>query len=111
VACGILDGMQVPLFVRPLTDAERQALEAGLHSSDAFVLRRCQILLASARRARPRHRPAGGLLRASRPQRPLCLQQEPARHRQLEQRLVLGSEYTDCDLKTFFAANCNQVLQ
>jgi transposase len=35
--------------VRPLTDAERTALEAGLRSSDAFVLRRCQILLASAR--------------------------------------------------------------
>jgi transposase len=36
-------------MVRPLTDAERQALTAGLRSSDAFVLRRCQILLASAR--------------------------------------------------------------
>ena len=41
--------MQAPLFVRPLTDAERQTLEAGLRSSDAFVLRRCQILLASTR--------------------------------------------------------------
>jgi transposase len=38
-----------PIFVRPLTDAERQQVEAGLRSSDAFVLRRCQILLASAR--------------------------------------------------------------
>jgi transposase len=38
-----------PIFVRPLTDAERQQIEAGLRSSDAFVLRRCQILLASAR--------------------------------------------------------------
>jgi transposase len=38
-----------PRFVRPLTDAERAALEAGLRSSDAFALRRCQILLASAR--------------------------------------------------------------
>jgi transposase len=37
------------IFVRPLTDAERQQLEAGLRSSSAFVLRRCQILLASAR--------------------------------------------------------------
>jgi hypothetical protein len=35
--------------VRPITDAERQRLGAGLRSSDAFVLRRCQILLASAR--------------------------------------------------------------
>ena len=30
-------------------DAERQPVEAGLRSSDAFVLRRCQILLARAR--------------------------------------------------------------
>ncbi len=42
--------MQAPLFVRPLTDSERDALIAGLHSSAAFTLRRCQILLASARR-------------------------------------------------------------
>ena len=32
-----------------MTDAERRQVEAGLRSSDAFVLRRCQILLASAR--------------------------------------------------------------
>jgi transposase len=38
-----------PKFVRPLEDAERAALAAGLRSSDAFTLRRCQILLASAR--------------------------------------------------------------
>ncbi len=38
-----------PLYVRTLTDDERKQLEAGLRSSDAFVLRRCQILLASAR--------------------------------------------------------------
>jgi transposase len=36
-------------MVRPLTDTERQALTAGLRSPDAFVLRRCQILLASTR--------------------------------------------------------------
>src|SRR3712207_9584413 len=41
--------MKAPLFVRPLTDAERSDLLAGLRSPDAFVLRRCQILLASAR--------------------------------------------------------------
>jgi transposase len=41
--------MRTPIFVRPLTDAEREALEAGLRSSEAFTLRRCQILLASAR--------------------------------------------------------------
>lgn len=37
------------MFVRPLTDDERRQLEAGLRSSDAFVLRRSQMLLASAR--------------------------------------------------------------
>lgn len=37
-------GMKRPIFVRELTDGERQALEAGLRSSEAFVLRRAQIL-------------------------------------------------------------------
>ncbi len=41
--------MKRPIFVRPLSDAEREALEEGLRSSDAFVLRRCQALLASSR--------------------------------------------------------------
>jgi transposase len=41
-----------PLFVRPLTDAERQTLEESLRSPDAFVLRRAQIVLASAAGAR-----------------------------------------------------------
>lgn len=41
--------MRPPIFVRPLTEEERKRIEAGLRSSDAFVLRRCQILLASAR--------------------------------------------------------------
>jgi transposase len=46
--------MRRPIFVRPLTDAERKQIEAGLRSSDAFVLRRSQILLASARGERAR---------------------------------------------------------
>src|ERR687890_222673 len=45
--------MKPPLFVRPLTDPERAALRAGLRSKDAFTLRRCQILLASADGRRP----------------------------------------------------------
>jgi transposase len=44
--------MKPPIFVHTLSKNERQELEAGLRSSDAFVLRRCQILLASARRER-----------------------------------------------------------
>src|SRR4051795_838075 len=38
-----------PLFVRELSDPERHALQAGLRSSDGFTVRRCHILLASAR--------------------------------------------------------------
>src|SRR5215207_4541045 len=41
--------MKRPIFVRPVSDAERETLEAGLRSPDAFTLRRCQILLASDR--------------------------------------------------------------
>ena len=41
--------MKPPIFVRTLSNEEREELEAGLLSSDAFVLRRCQILLASSR--------------------------------------------------------------
>jgi transposase len=44
----ILYAMKRPIYVRPLSDAERETLEAGLRSPDAFTLRRCQILLASA---------------------------------------------------------------
>src|SRR5579863_4958325 len=40
--------MKPPVFVRALSPEERQALTNGLHSPDAFVLRRSQILLASA---------------------------------------------------------------
>lgn len=38
-----------PLFVRPPCEEEQQALAAGLRSADAFTLRRCQAILASAR--------------------------------------------------------------
>ena len=41
--------MKLPIFIRPLTQDEREQIQARLRSSDAFVLRRCQILLASAR--------------------------------------------------------------
>ncbi len=41
--------MKEPIFVNALSEDEREALEAGLRSKDAFVLRRCQILLASDR--------------------------------------------------------------
>jgi len=41
--------MRRPIFVRPLTEGEHAALTAALRSGDAFVLRRAQIVLASAR--------------------------------------------------------------
>lgn len=42
------------MSVRFLTEAERQALEAGLRSKASFVLRRCQIVLLSAKGQRPK---------------------------------------------------------
>lgn len=41
--------MKPRIFVRDLSEEERQSLSAGLRSPDAFVLRRSQILCASAR--------------------------------------------------------------
>lgn len=44
-----MDGMRPPLFVRALSDEERPQLAAGVRSSEAVRVRRCQIVLASAR--------------------------------------------------------------
>ena len=41
--------MRKPLYIRSLTAGEQQILQEGLRSPNAFVLRRCHILLASAR--------------------------------------------------------------
>jgi hypothetical protein len=41
--------MKPHIFVRDLSEEEQKSLSIGLRSSDAFVLRRSQILLASAR--------------------------------------------------------------
>lgn len=46
--------MKEPIFVRSLTKNERAILRTGLRSADAFRLRRCQILLASAENTTPR---------------------------------------------------------
>jgi len=45
--------MKPPLFIRPLAESERAVLRQSLRSPDAFTLRRCQILLASAQGQRP----------------------------------------------------------
>ena len=40
--------MKPPIYVRKLTKKEKQALQAGVRSKDPFVIRRSQIVLASA---------------------------------------------------------------
>ena len=51
----MLLGMKTPVFVRELTCEERQQLEAGLRSKNAFTFKRCQILLASADKQTVKH--------------------------------------------------------
>ena len=41
--------MKPPIFVRSLSEKEREILETGLRSKDTFTLRRSQMLLASSR--------------------------------------------------------------
>ncbi len=41
--------MKRPIFVRPLSAEEQATVAAGLRAADAFRLRRCQIIAASAR--------------------------------------------------------------
>src|SRR5919206_2304713 len=49
-----LTWMHPPIFVREPSDAERARLEAALRASDAFTVRRAQIVPASADGRRPR---------------------------------------------------------
>jgi hypothetical protein len=37
----MIEDMQTPHFIRPLTEDERHHIQTGLRSKDAFVLRRC----------------------------------------------------------------------
>lgn len=46
--------MKAPMYVRALSPEEQAGLEAGLRSSEAFTLRRSQIVLASSRKQRPK---------------------------------------------------------
>jgi transposase len=46
--------MKPPMFIRPLTDAERLQLEADRRTADAFRVRRAQIVLASAQQLSPK---------------------------------------------------------
>lgn len=46
--------MKVPIYIRALSPVEQAGIETGLRSSNAFTLRRSQILLASSRAQRPK---------------------------------------------------------
>ena len=46
--------MKLPLFIRPLTDNERMQLEVDRRTTDAYRVRRAQIVLASARQLPPK---------------------------------------------------------
>ena len=41
--------MKPPIFVRPLSEDERESLQKGLRSKNTFTMRRSQMLLASSR--------------------------------------------------------------
>lgn len=41
--------MKPPIFIRSLSEKEREILKTGLRSKDTFTLRRSQMLLASSR--------------------------------------------------------------
>ena len=68
--------MKTPIFVRSLSEEERESLEGGLRSKDTFTMRRSQIALGElpgrARpedRLKPRMRLANGARRHKRLQR------------------------------------------
>ena len=44
-----METMRPPIFVRSLSDTEKEHLETALRSKDAFVMRRAQVILASER--------------------------------------------------------------
>src|SRR5215831_6735186 len=80
--------MPAPLFVRALTKEERATRHAGRRATDAFTLRRSQILLASAEGHTPRqiaqHLGCGdqtvrNVLRAFAREGVGCLQQQSSR--------------------------------
>ena len=86
-------GMKAPIFVRPLSESEYDTLRAGLRSSEAFTLRRSQILLASAEGQTPRQiaRRVGcgdqtvrNVLRAFAAEDVACLQQKSSRPKSLK---------------------------
>lgn len=88
--------MPAPLFVRALTEQERATLQARRRATDAFTLRRSQILLASAEGHTPRqiaqHLGCGdqtvrNVLRAFAGEGVECLQQKSSRPKTVKPQL------------------------
>src|SRR5262249_2547196 len=80
--------MKPPLFVRPLSEAERVALRQGLRCGDSFTRRCCQMLLRSDQGQRPCQigsalgctaQAVRNTLRAFATQGLACLRQKPSR--------------------------------
>jgi len=80
--------MKPPLFVRPLSQAEREALRQGLRCGDSFTRRRCRLLLQSDKGQRPSQIAAAlgcsaqavrNTLRAFAAEGLACLRQKPSR--------------------------------
>lgn len=80
--------MKPSMYVGPLSSTRRQRLEKGLRSRDAFELRRCQILLASAGGQRPsqiaahvgcKAQTVRNVIRAYRADTATCLRAKPFR--------------------------------
>ena len=102
--------MKTPIFIRSLSEEEREHLQEGLRSKDAFTLRRCQGPMPGAPgefeggggpedRLEPRMRPANGSERHPRLQREgsgcarcqiLAPQKDPRGLRREERRSLAG---------------------
>jgi len=94
--------MKPTSFVRTLTAAERQQLQAGLRSGEAFTVRRAQVLLSSASGLRPSQiarnlgcavRTVHNVLHAFTREGLGCLAEKS--HRPLSARPALDDRYTD----------------
>jgi hypothetical protein len=92
----MVSSMKPPIFVRELSEEERERLEAGLRAADAFVMRRCQILLASARGTSPEDSPESWMRLADGAQRHPSLQREGPRSPHAR---LLSSEARACRLR------------
>jgi transposase len=97
--------MKPPLFVRPLSQAERVVLRQGLRCGDSFTRRRCQLLLLSDKGQRPSQIAAAlgcsaqavrNSLRAFAAEGLACLRQKPSRPKTIH---AVWSKARDEDLR------------